>query len=102
GALPETMVEVRGWRPLGEALVAAGRAARLGPSFWVAAERRSLAAAIWPGRRFEPDVVEPPARRPPTWSERDGALAEVIRAHLGLAGPTTAARLAAALDLSVS
>jgi ATP-dependent Lhr-like helicase len=67
---------------------------------WVAAERRSLAAAIWPGARFEPDVAEPPARRAPAWSHPEGALVEVVRAHLGLVGPSTAGALAATLGVA--
>jgi ATP-dependent Lhr-like helicase len=66
----------------------------------VAAERRSLAAAIFPERRFSPEVVEPPARRAAPWSDREGALTEVVRAHLALVGPTTATRLGARLDVA--
>ena len=46
------------WSPTG-----ARRAWTGEPLHWVAAERRSLAAAVWPERRFVPDVVEPPSRR---------------------------------------
>src|SRR5207245_1370554 len=67
---------------------------------WVAAERRSLAATVWPGARFEPNVAEPPARRAPAWTDREGALVEVIRARLGLVGPTTAPTLAEDLDVT--
>jgi ATP-dependent Lhr-like helicase len=104
GALPVAAGEARGWSGLFEELARAMRAARLDGAvpMWVAAERRALAAEIWPGRTFEPDVVAPPARRPPAWSEREGALTEVIRAHLTLLGPTTAAAIAARLDLSTS
>jgi ATP-dependent Lhr-like helicase len=98
GAAPAAFIEGRGWGDLARALIEGGRAARLGP-FLVAAERRSLAAAIWPGRPFVPDVVEPPARRAPGWTDRDGALGELVRAHLALLGPTTAARLGALLEL---
>jgi len=101
GLLPEHMAEA--WTGYLDELIAAGRAARLreGPRVgWVAAERRSLAAAVWPGARFEPDVTEPPARRPPTWSDREGALVELVRAHLGLVGPTTPAALAATLAVA--
>jgi ATP-dependent Lhr-like helicase len=102
GAAPAGEAAARGWEPLYEALVADGRAARLEGDvpLLVAAERRSLAAVIWPGRRFSPDVAEPPARRAPAWSEREGALGEVVRAHLALVGPTTATRLAARLAVS--
>jgi ATP-dependent helicase Lhr and Lhr-like helicase len=104
GALPETTGRARGFGDLFEALVADRRAARLegDPVLWVAAERRSLAALVWPTRRFVPDVVEPPARRTPTWSDRDGALVEIVRGHLAWAGPTTAGRLAAPLGLGPS
>ena len=104
GALPEG--EAGAWTGYLDELIAAGRAARLRDRsegarvFWVAAERRSLAAALWPAARLEPDVVEPPARRAPAWSDRDGALVEVVRARLGLVGPTTAPALAAALGVT--
>jgi ATP-dependent Lhr-like helicase len=107
GALPEGFGQARGWTDLFEALVGARRAARLeggGNTFWVAAERRSLAEAVWPGRRFVPDVVEPPARRAPAWLAlgAEGALVEVVRAYLSFSGVTTAARLAATLQASAS
>ncbi|HEX3695911.1 MAG TPA: DEAD/DEAH box helicase [Polyangia bacterium] len=107
GGLPEALAVARGWEPFFAELVDARRAARLlgGPGdvpLWVAAERRSLAATVWPGRAFSPDVVEPPARRAPVWTERDGALTEVVRAHLHLVGPTTVTRLAARLDVPAS
>ncbi|HVC65123.1 MAG TPA: helicase-related protein, partial [Candidatus Dormibacteraeota bacterium] len=101
GALPERDGEA--WAVYLEDLIAAGRAARLRRGdyvFWVPAERRALAATVWPEHRFEPDLVEPPARRAPAWSDRDGALVEVVRARLGLVGPTTAAALATALALT--
>ena len=102
GALPEP--EADGWTEWLEGLIAAGRAARLygGPStFWVAAERRSLALAIWPESRLIPDVTEPPARRASPWSDREGALVELIRARLSLVGPVTAAALAEPFGLTV-
>jgi len=112
GALPEAMVLGRDWTTLGETLVAAGRAAWLRPAgeqndqedgeaFLVAAERRSLVEAIWPAWRLAPDIAEPPVRRARAWSERDGALAELVRAHLALLGPTTAPALATLLALPV-
>jgi ATP-dependent Lhr-like helicase len=101
GALPER--EAEAWTGYLDELIAAGRAARLhheGRPLWVAAERRSLAATVWPRGRFEPDVIEPPARRAASWSDRDGALVEIVRARLGLIGPTTAGALASALDVT--
>jgi ATP-dependent Lhr-like helicase len=101
GVWPEAAGRELGWQPLFDALVAARRAARLEgePAHWVAAERRSLAAAVWPARCFRPEVVEPPSRRPPAWSEREGALVEIVRGHVPLLGPTTATRLAARLGV---
>jgi ATP-dependent Lhr-like helicase len=106
GALPVEESDPRAatWTGDLEALIAAGRAARLrheGRVFWVAAERRSLAATVWPRGRFEPDVAEPPARRAPAWSDREGALVEVVRARLGLVGPTTAPALAEDLGVAI-
>jgi ATP-dependent Lhr-like helicase len=101
GALPERDGDA--WVGHLEELIAAGRAARLRGAdrvFWIPAERRSLALAVWPRYRVEPDLVEPPARRAPAWSDRDGALVEIVRARLGLVGPTTGAALATALDLA--
>ncbi|HYB71449.1 MAG TPA: hypothetical protein VEH80_12275, partial [Candidatus Bathyarchaeia archaeon] len=94
----------RAWPGYLAELIEAGRAARLrlpGRTLWVAAERRSLAATVWPRGRFEPGVAEPPARRAPAWTDRDGALVEIVRARLGLVGPTTADAMAAALDVSI-
>ncbi|HEY4188411.1 MAG TPA: DEAD/DEAH box helicase [Polyangia bacterium] len=111
GALAETVVHERGWTAFADALSDGKRAAWLhGPTddeprvepFLVAAERRTLAETIWPQWRLVPDIVEPPLRRPRAWSERDGALAELVRGHLTLVGPTTAARLAEALALPPS
>ena len=103
GALPEA--EASAWTGWLDELIGSGRATRLHAGtglFWVAAERRSLADAIWPEGRFEPEVAEPTARRAPAWSDREGAVVEVIRARLGLVGPTTAAALAEPLGLTAS
>jgi len=101
GALPEALGRARGFGDLFDALCDTRRAARLegDPVHWVAAERRSLVAQVWPSRRFVPDVVEPPARRPPAWSDAESALREIVRGHLPLLGPTTAARIAARLGV---
>jgi len=104
GALPEAMGRARGFADLFEALVAARRAARLEgvPVLWVAAERRSLAALVWPSHRFVPDIVEPPARRAPAWSDPESALVEIVRGHLAFHGPTTAEQMAAPLGVRPS
>jgi ATP-dependent Lhr-like helicase len=104
GALPETMGRARGFGELFETLVSARRAARLEgvPVLWVAAERRSLAALVWPAHRYVPDVLEPPARRAPPWSDAESALVEIVRGHLTFYGPTTAARIAEPLGVRPS
>ncbi len=97
GAVPESEGQARGWETFFDALVADRRAARIDgdlPTMWVAAERRSLAAMVWPEARFVPDVIEPPARKSPAWTDRDTALAEMVRGRLAISGPTTAAALA--------
>jgi ATP-dependent helicase Lhr and Lhr-like helicase len=102
GALPES--EGLRWTGWLDELIAAGRAARLHDgtrTFWVAAERRSLAVGVWPEGRLIPDVAEPPARRAVPWSDPEGALVELVRARLGLVGPVTAATLAEPFGLTV-
>jgi ATP-dependent Lhr-like helicase len=102
GGAPEPFIEQRDWRALVETLREAGRAAWMTAGsirFAVATERRTLAETVWPGATFSPDVAEPPLRRPRAWSDRDGALAEVIRGHLVFTGPTTTALLAQRLHL---
>jgi ATP-dependent Lhr-like helicase len=108
GAAPEGLVVDRAWLPHALALREAGRAAPFATGdeagalrFWVAAERRSLAETIWPAGRFEGPLTEPPARRARAWTDREGALTELVRAHMVSRGPTTAARLAGALGLPV-
>ncbi len=100
GALPEPVGRGRGFSDLFDQLIAARRAARLlggDAPLWVAAERRSMAATVWPRRRFAPDLAEPPARRAPAWSDAGTALVEIVRGHLPFLGPTTAPRIAALL-----
>jgi ATP-dependent helicase Lhr and Lhr-like helicase len=102
GALPQAEGRARGWEEHLETLIATRRAARLSRAagvHWVAAERRSLAAAVWPTATFSPDVVEPPARRAPGWTDGESALVEIVRAHLTFAGMTTATRLAERLGV---
>jgi ATP-dependent Lhr-like helicase len=97
GALPEAEGKAAGWAGLLEALVATRRAARLaapGATLWVAAERRSVAAAVWPSGRFDPELVDPAGARE---VDRDDGLAEILRGRLALAGPTTATELGRAL-----
>jgi ATP-dependent Lhr-like helicase len=105
GAMPAREGEASGWTGWLDELIAARRAACLqagARSFWVAAERRSLALAIWSEGHLEPDVSEPPARRAPAWSDREGAMVELVRSRLMLVGPITAAALGQPFDLTAS
>jgi ATP-dependent Lhr-like helicase len=97
GGLPHTEGTARGWGSFFAALVAAGRAGRLttaggaspDASFWIPAERLSLARAAWPGCTVTPELVEPQARRPQVHDDRTAALAEIVRGHMASLGPVT-------------
>ncbi|UQA59271.1 DEAD/DEAH box helicase [Polyangium aurulentum] len=104
GVLPEGEGMARGFGKLFEQLVRARRASRLvggGPSapVWVAAERRSLGAAIWPDAAFVPELVAPARSAGARAVERESALVDVVRGHLAIRGPITAAALGAALGV---
>src|SRR5262249_52007209 len=98
------MRPVAGWWGWREALARAGRAgcamASAGP-LWLAAERRPLVEALFPGASIAPDVRVLAAR-----SGRHGAIdperaaIEVTRGHLAVSGPTTAGELAARTGLT--
>ena len=101
GALPERGALESGYRDLFATLVASRRAARLvspdgAGASWVAAERRSAAAAIWPDHHFDPAIIDPGGARE---IDRDLALAEALRGQLAILGPITAAELADDLAL---
>ena len=117
GVLPEREGLLAGWGEHFDALVRARRASRLASRCedtdaarreihgarvsWIAAERRALGAAIWPSRRFEPEVSAPaPRGDPPAPIDRDDAICAVVRARLALTGPITAAELEQILDLT--
>jgi ATP-dependent Lhr-like helicase len=98
GALPGAEAD----RALVDELIAARRAARLrvgDVTLLVAAERRSLAAAIWPDAAFDPEIVEPGGGRE---VEREIAIAEVLRGRLAILGPTTARELGRDLAVDAS
>jgi len=83
--------------PLFDALVAAGRAARLeGPSgyFWCARELLQAARSLFPEARFVPDVPPPPALSTQPRPEREQLAARALRGQLELCGPASAAELA--------
>ncbi|MGH7459210.1 MAG: DEAD/DEAH box helicase [Longimicrobiaceae bacterium] len=89
------------WREYFVQLAAAGRAARVTPegatTLWVAAERLVELLALFP------DAVVDPAIQPPagfdTAADPDHAIRELLRGRLEVAGPTTAAALAAAIGV---
>ncbi len=107
-ALPEDDARSLGYERMFDSLVRARRAARLegagiaGP-MWVAAERRDLAAAIWPAATFTPALVSPAkggGRDAPI--ERESALAGLVRGWLAIVGPIQAAALASSLSIEIA
>jgi ATP-dependent Lhr-like helicase len=65
---------------------------------WVAAERLPEMLVIHPEAIVHGHAVPPAARAARTWTRED-AIVEIVRGRLGLAGPTTAASLAASLAI---
>jgi ATP-dependent Lhr-like helicase len=108
-ALPEQEAVAQGWEGFFAALVRDRRAARLtlaalpdaGPPgvTWVAAERRSLALAIWNDAVFAPDLVAPAGSRGALPADREAAIVELVRARVALTGPITAAALGLRVDV---
>jgi ATP-dependent Lhr-like helicase len=82
-------------------LVAARRVARTRApaALLVAAERLPEMAAVAPDLSWEPAIDAPLSRREKQWA-CDAALVELMRGRLSLAGPTTAAELAAPLGIA--
>ena len=83
-----------------------GRALRAGTSvgpygMWVAAERLPELTAIHSDVSLDPPIAAPPSRATRTWT-RDAAIVELLRGRLTIAGPTTAAQLAASLSIAES
>lgn len=76
------------------------RAARLTWHLWIAAERRPLFDAVFPGATFEPQV-ELPAGYAQTWDAGE-ALVEIVRGRLEGLGPVTVDVIAASLGLPSS
>ena len=105
-ALPADEGARAGWTAFFEALVTAGRAAEVvdakvngstAPAAdlrWVATERRPHAELLWPGATFCPDVAVPASVRAVAPTEREAAVAELVRGWLAVTGPCTAATLA--------
>jgi ATP-dependent Lhr-like helicase len=93
------------WQPWFEELAAAGRAAEIGvpgdaqadgAPLWCAAERQSVLQPLYPGLRVPPE--SPQARA----MDAETAAAEMLRGHLDVRGPSTAADLARATALRVT
>lgn len=104
GLLPVEHPFSRAAEPWLRALAEERRASRLsgaGRAAWVAAERKSIAEAAWESARFESPIVAPPGSRGSAAVAREDAIAEIVRAWLGLLGPSTAAAVATMLGLPV-
>ncbi|HEY2504986.1 MAG TPA: DEAD/DEAH box helicase [Streptosporangiaceae bacterium] len=90
------------WRPWFTELVASRRAVEVPAAagvLWAAVERLPAVAALFPDTRPVPDYPCPIAGEPP---DEEVAAADVLRGHLEVRGPATAAALAAAVGLSES
>jgi len=83
-------------------LLAQGRAAALaapaGP-LWLVAERVAVARALFPDAATSPPLALPESLRHAPVPDEDAALALLLRGHLDVLGPTTAAALAEASGL---
>ncbi len=85
------------WHDDFAALATEGRAARIetrSGAFWVAAERRPAAEALFPEARFVPDVRLPAALAERGGPDAEEAAAAVVRGHLECCGPTHVRELA--------
>ncbi|CAN7514723.1 DEAD/DEAH box helicase [Variovorax sp. LjRoot290] len=89
------------WKTWLEALAGAGRATRLSPGLWVAAERLALTQALYPGAAMQP-LIEAPAEYAQTSGSRDELLRELLQSRLGGLGPVSADELAQQLRLPLS
>ena len=67
----------------------------------VAAERLPELRAVHPEATCEPAIEPPPSRATHDWT-REGAIAELLRGRVAIAGPTTARALADALAIDVA
>jgi len=104
-AWPVDEGSAKGWDIWFSHLVQDGRAATLKQNdvaLWIPAERLTMARAIWPDASISPQLTAPPLRRPPTWQEADGAIAEMIRGQMTFSGPVTAAEISIRLGIDLS
>ena len=75
------------------------RRGRLGVHLWIAAERLPELLAVHPGATLDPPIAAPASRAARAWT-REEALVELLRGRLAIAGPMTAAALAASLGVA--
>jgi ATP-dependent Lhr-like helicase len=98
-----TEEEMSGYDPaFRETLVQTGRIGRASwprQSLWVAAERLPMLRAIFPDARVVPELTPARTALGGTW-DRPGAIRELVRGRLEVAGPVAARWLAEALLLS--
>ncbi|MGH3149150.1 MAG: Lhr family ATP-dependent helicase, partial [Streptosporangiaceae bacterium] len=93
------------WREWFGELAAAGRVAEIcGPDgvLWCAAERRGVLAPLFPGAAGGAPVPGVPGTLGVKPMEPEAVAAELLRGHLDVRGPSTAAELALATGLGVS
>ncbi len=103
GVWPDAEGARRGWLDHLDRLVETQRAGRLhlnGHTHWVAAERLTLIQTVWPDAVVFPRLTEPPARKAPAFTDRDGAITEIVRGHMVFSPPTTASELGARLGIA--
>jgi ATP-dependent Lhr-like helicase len=81
-----------------ELLARNGRATRAG-GLWIAAERLPELLAVHPDAVLNPPIAAPASRAARAWT-REAAIVELLRGHLSIVGPTTAAALAASLGIA--
>jgi len=85
-----------------ETLMRAGRVTRAAVgerAIWVAAERLPELLAVHPAAALSPAIAAPASRAATVWP-REQAIVEILRGRLAIAGPTTAAALAAACAIA--
>ena len=70
-------------------------------SWWIAAERLPEILAVHPNAVLRPPIAAPPSRAAKQW-DRDAAIVELVRSRLTVTGPTTAAAIAAEMDIASS
>jgi ATP-dependent Lhr-like helicase len=97
----EDLARDANWKTWLEALAGAGRATRLSPGLWVAAERLALAQALYPGAAMQPPI-EAPAEYAQASGSRDELLRELLQSRLAGLGPVSANELAQQLRLPLS